>query len=150
MTEVGFQGRGGPCLRRNWVLMVELEEFPVRTTMSLGMFAVMERSDWRVRYVSKGSLLHSVLRLPPPPPSSSTLLLLSLSVGGEEDRPVRGADRPRGWPQQAEGCALQEVGVVVGVGVGGRTRRTQRQLIGGGRRRHGSGHGQRVRQEPGW
>lgn len=39
----------------------------------------------------------------------------------------------------------------MGVGVGGRARRTQGQLIGGSRRsrRHGRGYGQRVRQKSG-
>lgn len=84
------------------------------------------------------SLLHSVLRP-----------LRSWSVRGEEDWPVRRADGPRCWSQQAEGRTLQEVVVVMGVRVGGRARRTQSQLIGGSRRRHGRSYGQRVGQEPG-
>lgn len=59
---------------------------------------------------------------------------------------MRGADGPRRWSQQAEGRALQEV-MVVGVRVGGRTRRTQSQLTGGSCRRHGRSYGQRIRQK---
>lgn len=84
-----------------------------------------------------GCLLHSVLRP-----------LRSWSVRGEEDWPVRGADGPRCWSQQAEGRTLQEV-VVMGVRVGGWARRTQSQLIGGSRRRHGRSYGQRIRQKSG-
>ena len=75
----------------------------------------------------------------------------AVSVRGEEDGAVGGADGAGRRPQDgvAQRRALEEVVVVVGVWVGRGACRPESQVVGGGRRRHGRRHCQRAGQETG-